>query len=786
MKKLLALFLTLILFIPSNTGRVFASFEDQTAGGRAPGMADSFVAVADDADAIAYNPAGLVQLTEGQVSTQYGQYANGLSDGSSLGSSYLGAAIPLVMGKRSLGLSYQNFKANNLLTERTLILSYGQRLSMELLGWKGIYSGGVNVKQLYREYQPDRFTQNALNDGGAGSGSPDPLFGFGKSRSAYAMDAGGLVQFGPHYEYTAGLSIINLNQPDVSLAGDGDKAPRAIKTGAAYRPKWGTVTAEMRRVARLAGVTDSDLAFGLERNVPFGVLGSLILRGGYATGSRGYRAMTAGMSYNISRFQLHYAFKFPLNNVPGSAGSHQIGLAIKIGDLASAGERQKGEEDLLRAFGYNSLSAFVALDRLASEGKMAPLTHDRWLMALLRKYPLDDPGLTAMRGRLTNLRNTNQETYDWSTLQLLMGNGVPAADKARFFEATDMLIKGDRNAALARVALMSAEAQRHESVLALSLVAYVELAAEAYRAKQLSVAIDNVRAMVEVLPNDVVLRRAYRQLLALKNTEDLTPPSAVEALPDAPAALTAPQPAGDATPASAAMREQDDRAKSFGIALGYYLMRKSQGATVEERRILLQQMLAVHGQSGLDMSIVTREMSDLGGTTPAKVEPAKSLQPAPATTPTPPAPTVVPFAPDAVVPTAVTPATVPTTVTPAVRPVVTPTAPTPVRPSVPAKVAPTSTTPKTPKAPAEPNAVKKSTQKSAVKTAPASSGLESLKRAVENSPDLERAWDFYRAAADRNITDSERLEVLRTMKKRFPNSSKVQNELERIERRQGR
>src|SRR5262245_15145100 len=103
MKKLLALFLSLLLLVQFPVSTSFASFEDTEAGARAPGMADVFTAVADDADAIAYNPAGLIQLQDGQITSQYGEVVKGLDDDSSLGTTYLGYAHPLMRGFRTLG-----------------------------------------------------------------------------------------------------------------------------------------------------------------------------------------------------------------------------------------------------------------------------------------------------------------------------------------------------------------------------------------------------------------------------------------------------------------------------------------------------------------------------------------------------------------------------------------------------------------------------------------------------------------------------------------------------------
>ena len=72
--------LYLCLFLASNA---HAAFEDVGVGARAPGMADAFVAVADDANALFYNPAGLGQLKDGQLYANYGQPFSGTNNDNS-------------------------------------------------------------------------------------------------------------------------------------------------------------------------------------------------------------------------------------------------------------------------------------------------------------------------------------------------------------------------------------------------------------------------------------------------------------------------------------------------------------------------------------------------------------------------------------------------------------------------------------------------------------------------------------------------------------------------------
>jgi hypothetical protein len=85
--------------------------------------------------------------------------------------------------------------------------------------WDGIGSLGVNLKQLHRAYEPNAFTQNALNSVDVGSGAPDPLFSrHGYSKTAYAADVGALIRFGPTQKLSRRLNAAK-HQPARCVVG---------------------------------------------------------------------------------------------------------------------------------------------------------------------------------------------------------------------------------------------------------------------------------------------------------------------------------------------------------------------------------------------------------------------------------------------------------------------------------------------------------------------------------------------------------------------------------------
>jgi hypothetical protein len=335
LKRLLSLFLIMtILPLPSG----MAGFDDNGAGARGPGMANVQTAIADDANAIHYNPGGLPQLEDGEITTQYGQLLNGAGDGSSNTSTYIGYVHPLRNIKRAvIGFSYDQFKASSLFTERTIALSYGQHLRAPLFNLKGLWSAGFNIKQLHRQYQPDRFTENSLNDVGTGSGEADPLFARnGYAKDGYALDLGALYRFGPSNKYRLGGGFTNVNRPDMSLGGDGDKAPMGTKIGASVLSRFGLGSIEIRRTNRLESQVDTDIAVGGERKFNM-ESANFVIRGGYAQGSRDYKEFTAGMSYEMARTRLDYSFTMPMGNLSSSSNtSYRFGLSFKLANPDAA------------------------------------------------------------------------------------------------------------------------------------------------------------------------------------------------------------------------------------------------------------------------------------------------------------------------------------------------------------------------------------------------------------------------------------------------------------------
>ena len=206
MKKLL-----FILILIINAGLMLAVFNDYQPSARARAMGNAYTAISDDANAVFYNPAGLVgaDLSANIGMAQLnGQKFSELMTGS--------AAIPLPKKLGTIGLGAQifdvDFEETTLMSEQQFSLAHGFTLLEDIhssvtMGWSANF---------YYLSMAD------FNEDSA----------FGVNLAAKAL---------LHQRTSFGFAVTNINQPKMGSSNQ-HSLPRKLTMGLAYIPYDGVTT----------------------------------------------------------------------------------------------------------------------------------------------------------------------------------------------------------------------------------------------------------------------------------------------------------------------------------------------------------------------------------------------------------------------------------------------------------------------------------------------------------------------------------------------------------------
>ncbi len=291
-----------------------ASFEDLAVGARAAGMAGAYIAAADDALSVYYNPAGLGRIRRPELSATYSRLFWGLDDNSNLGRQFVGYAHPLSGGDAGvLGVSYVRQGLSSLYTENTYGLSYGRVREK--------WNFGGTIKSLGKKFGSDAYSASAVDDSGVSLGAPDTIAA-GKSKSVVALDLGAQYNITSHYIVAAMLR--NINQPNIGVSGS-DKVPSSIALAVERWTRIAAVSFQMTE-SQYNGRWEQGFALGGERWF-FNGMG---LRAGLGTGTRSAHRIAMGLGFRREPVQLDYAFDYPLGDLD-SFGSHLLTFTVRFG-----------------------------------------------------------------------------------------------------------------------------------------------------------------------------------------------------------------------------------------------------------------------------------------------------------------------------------------------------------------------------------------------------------------------------------------------------------------------
>jgi len=250
-----------------------ADFLNIGAGARASAMGSAYTALADDSNAIYYNPGGLAYARR-EFSVMHSAWA--------LGGSYDFASAAFPAGKFNAAVSVTR-------------LDHG---GLEGRGAGGERSGGFSAS--------DKALGLALARGfgsfsvGAGAKLLSSSIA-GYQASAVAFDLGAMKKMSGA-PVTMGLAVRNLGS-GMKFVDRRENLPLSLNAGASYAVLPSVnLSAE---VGRLVHDRKTTFSVGTE----YGLGGMLALRGGYAAASGGdMGAMTGGVGFNAGSFRMDYSF----------------------------------------------------------------------------------------------------------------------------------------------------------------------------------------------------------------------------------------------------------------------------------------------------------------------------------------------------------------------------------------------------------------------------------------------------------------------------------------------
>ncbi|MBU0599193.1 PorV/PorQ family protein [bacterium] len=300
--KMIIAILSLTLLLPLNIdassvfdiGTTTATFLKLGIGARASALGETYVAIANDATAPHWNPAGLVQIKKEEIMTMYNKHFQGINHG------YLSYVTPINKGKSAIGISVLGLIVDDIevrvsdtlepdsiskATDLAGILSYGTEVAKYL-------SLGLNLKLI----------KSKIIDS--------------KSDLSYTGDVGLLFK---KDRLSLGAVYTNLGGK-LKYKDKEEPIHQCLKAGVAL--------SAMKNHLLLS--VDVNLPNDNKAHYHSGVeisLANLALRAGYLTGPKDIgKNFTAGFGLKLGSLFIDYAF------VPyGDLGdTHQVSLGIRI------------------------------------------------------------------------------------------------------------------------------------------------------------------------------------------------------------------------------------------------------------------------------------------------------------------------------------------------------------------------------------------------------------------------------------------------------------------------
>lgn len=308
MKKLLGIIVLLALATPmlhaegNNYGA--ASYLDQGIGSRAAGMGNAFVALADDATAGYWNPAGLSQMNlynyfvgsqyaflPNNLSSSYLSYAFQVPNVGVFSLSWINHGVGAFDGRNELGEEGDEFTS----AQNAFIISYGGKV----YNWVKGLRLGLNLKIL----------QESLADNQA--------FGHG-------LDLSALWQPVLYWDHTVGVTIQNLYQ-QIYWDDRIDQSLINARVGVALKFFPSDEAIYFNQLITTMDISFTELArLNYHVGGEYWPIKSVGLRAGYNNG----QDISVGASYRPDYYEIDYSFHYELSEL--EAHQHRVSVLLRF------------------------------------------------------------------------------------------------------------------------------------------------------------------------------------------------------------------------------------------------------------------------------------------------------------------------------------------------------------------------------------------------------------------------------------------------------------------------
>lgn len=353
-----------------------ADFLKIDSGARSQGMGGAFTAVADDVNALTWNPAGLALLSHPEIGYLRMIYV------SDIAYNFGGVAVPIRDGENTMGVG-------------AAVINLGTPAFDSTLGLAPAVSAGDNAFSFSFAY---RF-KDIVAIGGTAKYILRGVAGF--NAASFGGDAGVLVT--PTDRLRIGVGVFHFGQ-SVQFVSEADPLPTTARLGLAY---------EVLKVPYHSFLVTVDNSFQFQSQSYQGGAGgeywydhTLALRGGF-TGDAYQQHWTAGVGVNLKVAELDYAYA-PLGTL---GDTHRMSLIIRLGADTSGGLTEPA------GFAAKSLDGAIALNWKPS-GSKDVIGYNLYLrrpgtqtFARLTGQPISDTSI-----KFKNLRNGQTYTFQLASV----------------------------------------------------------------------------------------------------------------------------------------------------------------------------------------------------------------------------------------------------------------------------------------------------------------------------------------------------------------------------------